>query len=631
MAAPKTAPVDGRTDGDGRHDDHAEQARRRSKSRSRLRSRSDSRRRRKPDHAQPKLSAAESRRINGRKSKGPITEAGKARSRYNALKHGMTAQSLFLSGEDPAEFEARLAELNAQFQPRNELEAELLKRLARDWWFANRAQNAAAMRLEYRIHHQPHEEARALEQQVAKLGRYLLKDAFRPAGSLRSEKEGGARHPALLVIELEATLTGCDWLLSQLERLQERIRSVGTWLENDGFTLVRLLGKYRGELIGDDRVATVLLDSRCLTEKSLDQAERDEQRRMAQQLGRAQSVVDETLHLMPDRPGIGPSMRFARLYPEDVDHARQRLTQVINEHSERIKRIRAVHSEIMAADAVRAAERLTYDPSPEGDRERRYTLAHERRFNQTIATFVKVRASASNGTVGETGSCVGRAVEVAAPAEASAAAPSLALRAGMERPAPAEDEPTDTSPKGKRGSCEMACANGAQKVPFIGAHTASQTPEQPTSCGETNFFSKRPGRARRLRSVQARLRTPVGGSCRSGFPPRRGLNVSAAPRDRAERHRRDFLVPINRAVARGFPCRSRSIEAPWPIRFTLASLAYTNLVAADNDCHGAARLVHIGSHPMQSISTPELLASMASMASMARMACMACMACMPMG
>jgi hypothetical protein len=271
MAAPKTASVDDSCNDDGRHVNKGQQSRRRAKIK--LRRRSPSRRRSKPNDAQPRLSAAESSRVNGRKSNGPSTEAAKARSRYNALKHGMTAQSLFLPGEDPAEYEAHLAELSAQFQPRNELEAELLKRLARDWWFANRARNAAAARLEYRIHHQPHEEARASEQHVAKLGRYLLKDVFRPAGSLRSEKEGGARHPALLVIELEATLTGCDWLLVQLERLQELARIAGSWQENEGFTLVRLLGKYRGELISDDLVARVLLDSRCLAEESADEAQ----------------------------------------------------------------------------------------------------------------------------------------------------------------------------------------------------------------------------------------------------------------------------------------------------------------------------------------------------------------------
>ncbi len=148
---------------------------------------------------------------------------------------------MFLPGEDPAEFEAHLAELHAQFQPRNELEAELLKRLARDWWFANRAQNAAMARLEYRIHHQAHEEARALEQQVTRLGRYLLKDVFRPAGSLRSEKEGGARiprfwsssskprSPAAIGCSRSSTACGSAFELSELGRRKTALRSSGCW------------------------------------------------------------------------------------------------------------------------------------------------------------------------------------------------------------------------------------------------------------------------------------------------------------------------------------------------------------------------------------------------------------------
>ncbi len=43
----------------------------------------------------------------------------------------------------------------------------------------------------------------------------------------------------------------------------------GNWLENDGLELVRLMGKYRGELISDDLVAMVLLASECLAEESI--------------------------------------------------------------------------------------------------------------------------------------------------------------------------------------------------------------------------------------------------------------------------------------------------------------------------------------------------------------------------
>jgi hypothetical protein len=56
-------------------------------------------------------------RLNARKSTGPRTEAGKAASRMNALKHGIDSQTAVLPGEDPAEYEALAAEYSERFKP----------------------------------------------------------------------------------------------------------------------------------------------------------------------------------------------------------------------------------------------------------------------------------------------------------------------------------------------------------------------------------------------------------------------------------------------------------------------------------------------------------------------------------
>jgi capsule polysaccharide export protein KpsE/RkpR len=58
-------------------------------------------------------------RANGQKSQGPITPEGKAKSRYNALKHGMdaTQQIIFSeSAEDLAELAAEYHELYSPAQ-----------------------------------------------------------------------------------------------------------------------------------------------------------------------------------------------------------------------------------------------------------------------------------------------------------------------------------------------------------------------------------------------------------------------------------------------------------------------------------------------------------------------------------
>ena len=56
-------------------------------------------------------------RANAMKSTGPRSVEGKAVSRFNALKHGMDAASVVLPGEDPAEYQAMVADYEIELQP----------------------------------------------------------------------------------------------------------------------------------------------------------------------------------------------------------------------------------------------------------------------------------------------------------------------------------------------------------------------------------------------------------------------------------------------------------------------------------------------------------------------------------
>lgn len=73
-------------------------------------------------------------RRNARKSTGPRTEAGKMRSSRNALKHGLTAKQVVLSGEDPAGFEALQDSLYAFYQPTNPVAEHLVEQVAASIW-----------------------------------------------------------------------------------------------------------------------------------------------------------------------------------------------------------------------------------------------------------------------------------------------------------------------------------------------------------------------------------------------------------------------------------------------------------------------------------------------------------------
>jgi hypothetical protein len=73
-------------------------------------------------------------RANAKLSTGPRTADGKARSRANAWKHGLSAKEVITEGEKCSEFEDFRAELWHQFQPALGLESVLLDRLAVQAW-----------------------------------------------------------------------------------------------------------------------------------------------------------------------------------------------------------------------------------------------------------------------------------------------------------------------------------------------------------------------------------------------------------------------------------------------------------------------------------------------------------------
>jgi hypothetical protein len=56
-------------------------------------------------------------RANALKSTGPRSIEGKAVSRFNALKHGMDAASIVLPGENPADYDAMVADYEEELQP----------------------------------------------------------------------------------------------------------------------------------------------------------------------------------------------------------------------------------------------------------------------------------------------------------------------------------------------------------------------------------------------------------------------------------------------------------------------------------------------------------------------------------
>jgi hypothetical protein len=78
-------------------------------------------------------------RLNARKSTGPRTATGKSRSSRNALRHGLTAQTVLKPTEDPAEYRAFERAIITDFSPASTIERVLVVRLASLLWRLRRA------------------------------------------------------------------------------------------------------------------------------------------------------------------------------------------------------------------------------------------------------------------------------------------------------------------------------------------------------------------------------------------------------------------------------------------------------------------------------------------------------------
>ncbi len=84
------------------------------------------------------LKQIEANRRNATKSTGPTTPEGKYRSRCNALRHGLTAETVVAS-EDAEDYQAFEATVIADYDAQSAVERELVLRLASVLWRLRRA------------------------------------------------------------------------------------------------------------------------------------------------------------------------------------------------------------------------------------------------------------------------------------------------------------------------------------------------------------------------------------------------------------------------------------------------------------------------------------------------------------
>ena len=210
-----------------------------------------------------KPTRAEINRRNAQKSTGPKSIAGKARSRFNAVKHGLTARTLVLPDEDAGAFQARLDTWTDDLQPQNDLEHHLIQQAVHGSWRLERADRAEAARLSHLIESRPIADANHEQEVALALGYWLLSDrgvgedprikdkllcvlGKGPASGHGDRHLDILDHPQAIVFRLESTAAGCQWLLDQWSELRTPLEAGKPWTRDEKLKAVRLLGKQPG-------------------------------------------------------------------------------------------------------------------------------------------------------------------------------------------------------------------------------------------------------------------------------------------------------------------------------------------------------------------------------------------------
>ncbi len=85
------------------------------------------------------LKQIEANRRNALKSTGPVTEEGKERSRCNAVRHGLTAETVIGTLEDAEDYAAFEAAVIADYDAGTAVQRELVLRLASILWRLRRS------------------------------------------------------------------------------------------------------------------------------------------------------------------------------------------------------------------------------------------------------------------------------------------------------------------------------------------------------------------------------------------------------------------------------------------------------------------------------------------------------------
>jgi hypothetical protein len=327
----------------------------------------------------------EANRKNGRKSKGPLSEASKQKSALNALKHGMFSKKNVLPTEDPALFCERITAVHGSLNPRNQAEYLLANEVGRSSWLYDRALRAQTARISKNIY----ESSFQHEEIVHGWGRRLFFDRRGPTSLYGIGKGNGCGgrtsysgipddpdDPARLIRLISRSSYGCKWMLARWNGLRELLVTGRTWQAQHRLMATRLMGHQPLDACTVEDVAQVYLRSWTINQERENawrehrsELRREEYYRFCQRVRGQHGLVNS----------------------HDKAQERATLVFVVDKVIADVEEKLALAEAREAKEAALDADCLAFDDSPEGERLRRYELAAHRKLMRTIDTFLKIR------------------------------------------------------------------------------------------------------------------------------------------------------------------------------------------------------------------------------------------------
>jgi hypothetical protein len=291
---------------------------------------------------------------NASHARGPVTEAGKNKSKYNALKHGGRAETLVLPNEDPAEAQALHDQWHGFYAARSPAQAAYLDKIVHSLRRAERLRRAEDQMLDDQVRAATEHYDAAQQEQVDSFEAMLKED---PAAATRG---------------LMRTAAGCRWMLEQWDDLKTELLERGAWVTSQRETAVRLMG-IRPEATREDETAYLirlwnLVAMPDRNEEALDRLLSPEQ-------------VPDTIRSW--QANMEPAVEDCRRFLAEA------VEREVVELTEREKRLRV---EIEEPARAGVAERALVLEGEEGWKLHRYQVTADNDFHRAYQGFLKARA-----------------------------------------------------------------------------------------------------------------------------------------------------------------------------------------------------------------------------------------------